>query len=408
MPIGDMFPNLHLSNIFGNLLNSQSEQSDEMDRFQDPLEKLLPLLATIAGPQQQQQQQQPPQDESQVINQMLLQRLSQPDENITRLNDLLAQMPQREKPSKMRRFGAFMLGMGAGPQAARDFRDEPYNEKLSDWGKKVAVTQKVADLDVKNQRDEMTAAVRGMQAETARKKEMDTVARQTAKLEQDLSIANMKYELATRALESKDANAANQAVALQQWRDAQTARWEASQKYNDAKLAELTNYHKSEIDKRDAEIAKIKADTTQIGNKNRVQDTARDTLDALGELLDPNGKLRPEIKGAVGGSRAFGLQFLPATQTRAADASIKRLKSMLVVDLIGEMKAQSKSGATGFGQLNMKELGVLENAASKLDPSLDEGTFEAELNRIKERLQKIVGNSSSMSAADLIKKYGGK
>jgi hypothetical protein len=36
----------------------------------------------------------------------------------------------------------------------------------------------------------------------------------------------------------------------------------------------------------------------------------------------------------------------------AAKAALDNLKSRLVIDLIGEMKSQSKTGATGFGQLN--------------------------------------------------------
>lgn len=125
-------------------------------------------------------------------------------------------------------------------------------------------------------------------------------------------------------------------------------------------------------------------------NLQNIQQKTQDTLSALDELVDENGKLKPNMRGAVGASRMFGMQYLPATEARTAQATINRVKSLLIVDLIGEMKAQSRTGATGFGQLNMKELSVLENAASKLDPAMKEEDFESEIKRIKEKLQKVL------------------
>lgn len=143
------------------------------------------------------------------------------------------------------------------------------------------------------------------------------------------------------------------------------------------------------------------------------------TLSELDELLDEDGKLRPHTQDAVGKSRMFGLQHIPGTQTKKGDVGINTLKSKLVLGLIGQMKAQSKTGATGFGQMNLKELGLLEKAASKLDPSLDEESFAAELNRIREKLQMImqdqepekvetngVEGKKKLSADDYLKKHG--
>lgn len=145
---------------------------------------------------------------------------------------------------------------------------------------------------------------------------------------------------------------------------------------------------------------------------------AQETLDALNEIMDEKGNLTGPAQSAVGKSRMLGLQYIPGTDALAGDTAINRLKSLLIVDLIGEMKAQSKTGATGFGQLNMKELGVLEGAASKLNAKLDEPTFLAEVKRIKERLQKILmdapatntgaNNTGKKTAAELIAQYGGR
>lgn len=163
------------------------------------------------------------------------------------------------------------------------------------------------------------------------------------------------------------------------------------------------------------------ANGKQAANIEDIQQKTRETLSALDELLDPKtDKLRPEITGAVGASRIYNAPFgytLPGSQTKASDAAINRLKSMLTIEILGEMKAQSRTGATGFGQLSVKELNVLESAASKLDPSLDEKTFEAELKRIKKYLERVLQPADGFNPTTTVKKrtaqemiahYGGK
>jgi hypothetical protein len=133
--------------------------------------------------------------------------------------------------------------------------------------------------------------------------------------------------------------------------------------------------------------------TKQPANLDVIRGKAQDALAALDLLLEVKdeskpGTLRPGIK--TGLSRVAPTQWIPGTEAYAGDAKINRLKALLIVELIGEMKAQSRTGATGFGQLNLRELAVLENAASMLDPALDKAEFERELNRIRERLKKII------------------
>lgn len=167
-------------------------------------------------------------------------------------------------------------------------------------------------------------------------------------------------------------------------------------------------------------IAKPGAATklTQPQDLQYIQDKTQETLSALDEILDVKGKLKPEMRTAVGKSRMAGLQYIPGSQTRTAEATIKRLKDRVTLDLLQEMKSRSKTGATGFGQLNLKELGVLESAASKIDPALSEDALEAELVRIKEKLRKVllpedgftptvVPEGKKPTASELIRKYGG-
>jgi len=66
------------------------------------------------------------------------------------------------------------------------------------------------------------------------------------------------------------------------------------------------------------------------------------------------------------------------------------VKARLVTDLLAELKAQSRTGATGFGQLNLQELKIMQDSAAKLNPNQSERAFEAELRRIRQRLEMIL------------------
>lgn len=153
--------------------------------------------------------------------------------------------------------------------------------------------------------------------------------------------------------------------------------------------------------------------TQQPANLAAIRQMSQDALDALNGIL-VNGKLTGDAKAAVGMSSYASI--LPTTQARTGRNKIDRLKNLITLEMISEMKRQSRTGATGFGALNLRELGVLENSAATLDPGMNEADFEKEVIRIKERLEKVLQDPSGTtedaekkpSAADLIKKYGGQ
>ena len=70
--------------------------------------------------------------------------------------------------------------------------------------------------------------------------------------------------------------------------------------------------------------------------------------------------------------------------------ALYRLRARLVIDLLGKLKAQSRTGATGFGALSEKELKILMDSASKLDPGQSEDVFTAELVAIRKKLDKMM------------------
>lgn len=93
---------------------------------------------------------------------------------------------------------------------------------------------------------------------------------------------------------------------------------------------------------------------------------------SLGALLDTSGatpQLSPGARMIYGltkaelGEQAAG--FFTATG-KEATASIKQLVGQEVLDQIAAMKAQSPTGATGFGQMNMAELDLLIASATVL------------------------------------------
>lgn len=144
------------------------------------------------------------------------------------------------------------------------------------------------------------------------------------------------------------------------------------------------------------EIKKMEDEkTAKIQQRESVKSKAQEALNVLNQLADEKtGKLKPNTEWVTGLSANFGTKY--TSKGASAVADIDRLRNMLTLDLIGEMKAQSKTGATGFGQMNIKELGVLENAASKLEArNMDESEYAAELSRIREKLNKILQDETN-------------
>jgi len=63
------------------------------------------------------------------------------------------------------------------------------------------------------------------------------------------------------------------------------------------------------------------------------------------------------------------LGFVPATDARALANYLEPIKSGVIMQAIQEMKAQSRTGATGLGQITEKEIGILERLITALDPA---------------------------------------
>lgn len=76
-----------------------------------------------------------------------------------RLEELLANIPQRNKPSLLRKIAASVIGAGAGPEAGIAFRDLPYTREMQDWRNIFEPTKEAANLErYRNQTERQYAA----------------------------------------------------------------------------------------------------------------------------------------------------------------------------------------------------------------------------------------------------------
>ena len=138
--------------------------------------------------------------------------------------------------------------------------------------------------------------------------------------------------------------------------------------------------------KRDVGAEKLdleKAEKEEIGKVKRQAaiETADDTLNTISEIekdMDFFG-----IRGVI--------PAVPGTSKVNWDANVSKLTAQQLLDKIGEMKSQSATGATGFGQLAVKEFERLADAATALKKGLPKEDAQRYLNEIKNGMQKIKG-----------------
>lgn len=133
----------------------------------------------------------------------------------------------------------------------------------------------------------------------------------------------------------------------------------------------------------------------KLSAKQEEQEKLNQSLkdDMLGNALEGKAyieKLMPRVGtntvGLVGGS----LAYLPQSDAAAFASDLKELQSKLTMAVLGAAKAQSKTGATGFGALNMKELEVIKQNIADLDQmKLSPDEFKKKLNTVYAYFDKL-------------------
>jgi len=130
-----------------------------------------------------------------------------------------------------------------------------------------------------------------------------------------------------------------------------------------------------------------------------IREPASRVLTALDDLIAPdaNGEWRltdgARALYGIGPGRILSLR--PGSAGANARAALNQVTGNLTLDLIGQMKAQSRTGATGFGQLSERELGVIESAATVLKGEISESRALQELVTMRERFDKVMQDGSA-------------
>jgi hypothetical protein len=422
----------------------------------------------------------PPTDPAALMNPALRKQMATPNLKTDvedKFNELLAKYPQHTPASVGRTIVAALAGFKGGPDASQKIIDEPFNQAVADWKNQAGPAYQAANLERQGNINERQIAAQQNAYETAsqRNEIAQEKNRQAYQIAQDkLTIQraieegttfitkDVPYIMASRkdgtlystgvpttnkdAMELAEANNKSKAQ-IAAGHDAARIQ-SAGISAGGANARAGTLVHQTMPDGSVVSgythpvtgefVPLTQADGTPVGDLTKVgpagkggsadaqakiQESARTTLDALNEMLDDKGKLRPNIASVVGAGRynpanwIWGGSPLPGTDNVTAEATIKRFKSVQVLDLIEKIKAQSKIGATGFGRLTDKDLEILGRAATKLDPAMPTADFEAELVRIRGLVQKALQPTDGlnptktpkkMTPQNLWDKYGGK
>lgn len=153
-----------------------------------------------------------------------------------------------------------------------------------------------------------------------------------------------------------------------------------------------------EKSKLDEAEAKKQADIKQQSDlQDSVRSSAQENLNAITEA-----KKGKEFFGPFGDweSRYAPNSFLGGgkyDQRSVWESNVNNLLSKKVVDLIGQMKSLSKTGATGFGNLSDQEGQLLQQASTVFNKKLPPEQAVHYLNEMEKIYQHILGGASQQS-----------
>jgi Ni,Fe-hydrogenase I large subunit len=133
------------------------------------------------------------------------------------------------------------------------------------------------------------------------------------------------------------------------------------------------------IDQEKFAMEKQDREETRSNKSQAVIDSSDKLIETVDHLIKNKNYFGP-IEGSIPPMFPGKIEF---------DENYKYLQANNVMKVLAEMKSQSRTGATGFGALNEKELALIQDAASKLNVRMDEKTAEKYLMQMKESFQKI-------------------
>lgn len=158
--------------------------------------------------------------------------------------------------------------------------------------------------------------------------------------------------------------------------------------------------------------------TTEREKKTEEKKTAiqklSDTESSLDTALNAADKALKLAPGSFAGASSQALlSSIPWTDAKSLNNLVSTLQSEKVMGTLEQLKSQSRTGATGFGSLTEKELTLLMNRITSLDPT--DKMFKTNLTTVMEEWKKVQqkvrnsrrelqGGTPVSNAEDLIKR----
>lgn len=149
-----------------------------------------------------------------------------------------------------------------------------------------------------------------------------------------------------------------------------------------------------ELKRAQATLARIKAKEAQdaADAKNNPQAKAAASgkaADTLAELLLKIQAARGAITPMSTGIAGQITQGVWGSDSASLDAALKAVLAPSVIDALKEAKAQSKTGASGFGALSGRELSLLEGLVANLSQKQDEKSLRAGLDQFERHYRRF-------------------
>ena len=132
--------------------------------------------------------------------------------------------------------------------------------------------------------------------------------------------------------------------------------------------------------------------TTEREKKTEEKKTAiqklSDTESSLDTALNAADKALKLAPGSFAGASSQALlSSIPWTDAKSLNNLVSTLQSEKVMGTLEQLKSQSRTGATGFGSLTEKELTLLMNRITSLDPT--DKMFKQNLSTVMEEWKKV-------------------
>jgi len=142
-----------------------------------------------------------------------------------------------------------------------------------------------------------------------------------------------------------------------------------------------------EKEQKEKELTKIEEDTNEARALTSGIDNVRSVRSLIRETSDLVGTYTTGLTGKV---LAIG-----STPARSLENKNRRIQANAVFEELIKLKSQSKTGATGFGALNLEELRTIQNKAGNLDPVSP--SYKQDLKDIDDYFAKIENTLSERS-----------